>query len=350
MKHTPDNPPTNQLGSGITESRVVEAVERSGYPLQVHVAAILRSTVGPCIEPFGVLEEWSYLDRDSGELRNVDLHAELRLHEWDPQPRVRPKLNVLIECKQSQLPYVFFLSPGNVVGVDFPVVAGLRKDRIVAISDDDPSSWNLTVMHALDLHEDPYQVTPPFCHTLSKCVRKGSDVELSGSEAYNSLILPLVKALHHFKHTQTSVETAWYWDAHLAIGLGVLDAPMVAVNVENGPPVFTAMPWVRALRHEYQDKTEHSERNRIWILDIVHRDYFASYLSDHLLPFAGRFAQRILRHPTELATGAAFVPGMGANGWNAIEQRMQPRSRAAGTARTLAIGRSIAKLFRRMSD
>jgi hypothetical protein len=199
---------------------------------------------------------------------------------------------------------------------------------------------------------DPYQVTPPFCHTLSKCVRKGSDVELSGSEAYNSLILPLVKALHHFKQTQAPPKTAryWYWDAHITIGLGVLDAPMVAVNVENGPPVFTAMPWVRVLRHEYQDKTAHSERDRIWMIDIVHKDYFASYLNDHLLPFAERFAQRVLRHPTELATGAAFVPGLGANAWNSIEQRMQPRSLVAGTARSLAIGRSIAKLFRRMPD
>jgi hypothetical protein len=41
------------------------------------------------------------------------------------------------------------------------------------------------------------------------------------------------------------------------------------------------------------------------------------------MPFAESFAERVLRHTDELATGRAFVPGMGANCWREVESRMK---------------------------
>ena len=192
MDQAHDNPASNQIGPGLTEADVLSAVDRSGYPLQTVVADLLRPTLG-------VHEEWSYIDRNTKELRSVDLHANLRLHHWNPQPRVRPQLDLLIECKKSQLPYIFFLSRNAPYFLGFPIVAGLARDKIEITTDDDPSTWMLTVTDALGLESDAFLAEPAYCHTLSRCVRKGSELELSGSDAYNSLVLPLVKALHHFK-------------------------------------------------------------------------------------------------------------------------------------------------------
>ena len=197
MNQGPNNPTANQLGAGISEDQIRGAVEKSGYPLQTIVGDLLRFKPVADDANFQVQEEWSYLDRDTKELRTVDLLAELRLHDWELQPRVRPHLSLLIECKQSSLPYIFFETSRTPLLIDFPTIAGLREDKIVLTSDDDPSSWTYTVPYALDLDEDPFQSALRTCHTLSKCVRKGSDVELSGSDAYNGLILPLVKALQH---------------------------------------------------------------------------------------------------------------------------------------------------------
>lgn len=335
MDHAPNNPATNQLGPGLTEDQVRVAVERSGYPLQTIVADLLRSKPDANREKFLVQEEWSFVDRDTDELRTIDLLARLQLHDWDPQPRVRPQLSLLIECKQSPLPYVFFQTSGSPWLRDFPTVAGLRDDKIVIVSDDDPSSWTYTVTHALDLERDPFQAAPRFCHTLSKCVRKGSEVELSGSDAYNGLILPLVKALQHFVHAQSPVDTAWYFDCHLTVGIGVLDAPMIGVTVESAGAALVALPWVRVLRHEYAEEAEHFEREHLRVLDVVHKDYLQTYLEGHLMPFADRFAERVLRHTTELATGLAFVPRMGADGWDPVENRMQPRSTTSRLARNV---------------
>lgn len=345
MNYAPHNPRENTLGAGITEDQIISAVAKSGYPLQTIVGDILRSPQPSRERRFSVQEEWSYLDRDTQELRSMDLVAELRLHDWNPQPRVRPQLDLLIECKQSSLPYIFFQTSRRPFLTAFPTVAGLRKDEIIITTDDDPSSWAFSVVRALDLHKDPFQTSPPFCHTLSKCVRKGSDIELSGSDAYNGLVMPLVKAVQHFVQSRTPVDTAWYFDCHLTLAIAILDAPMISITVRGDGPAMTATPWLRALRHEYEPGTDRFRREKVRVIDVVHKEFLRSYLDDHLLPFADRFAERVLWHTTELATGMAFVPHMGASRGESIESRMRPRTPASRLSRSAAIGRTALRLF-----
>lgn len=347
MEQAPNNPTANRLGAGLTEDQLKDAVAKSGYPLQTVVGDLLRSKVVAEDANFQVQEEWSYVDKDSEQLRTIDLLADLVLYDWKRQPRVRPHLNLLIECKQSALPFIFFEGIRTPWLRDFPTIAGLHKDKIVITSDDDPSSWTYSVPHALDLAEDPFQAALRTCHTLSKCVRKGADVELSGSDAYNGLVLPLAKALQHFVRSERPVETAWYFDCHATLAVAIVDAPMISVGTSEAGPTLTAVPWVRVVRHEYDEEAERFDRNQLRIVEVVHKEYFDTYLDEYVLPFAQRFAERVLRHPTELATGVAFVPGMGAHGWDPFEHRMRPRSPKTRVSRVTAIGRNILRLFSR---
>ena len=63
VKVTPPNPPVNSLPAGLAEAAVIDAVARSGYPLQLRVASLLRRL------KFSLDEEWAYVDRDTGGLR-----------------------------------------------------------------------------------------------------------------------------------------------------------------------------------------------------------------------------------------------------------------------------------------
>ena len=201
MKQLPDNPPSNHLGPGLSEIDVSNAVERSGYPLQTVVADLLRES------GYDVQEEWSYLDRDTKELRTIDIFAEKLLFDLEEEvPKVRPTLNLLIECKRSVMPYVFFLSVAKPVLSDFPLIAGLPKPEIMISTDDDASIWVRPVLHALGLESHPFFEQrhpffqyPEYCTTFSKCVRRGSDIELSGSESFHGLVLPILKSAHHFQ-------------------------------------------------------------------------------------------------------------------------------------------------------
>jgi len=339
MEQAFNNPATNILGAGVTESDLASAIRYSGYPLQTEIANSLRSN-------FTVQDEWGYIDRDTRELRTIDIFAQRTLYDiYGEQPRVRPILNLLIECKQSDLPYIFLLSPTQPWLREFPIVAGLAQDEIQVTTNDSASTWNFSPIQLLGLESHRFLHDPIYCYTLSKCVRKGKDLELSGSESYNNLILPIIKALLHFQIAEGPPKTAVYFDAHLALGISVLNAPMVGVRVMDNSNELVLLPWVRVVRHEYFENLERWKRSKHLVVDIVHKDFFQRYLEDHVSPFAKEFATLAIKHQQIFATGAGFASGMETNGWDNIEPRLRPRDMRANTTRAKIILQNILRLM-----
>jgi hypothetical protein len=85
----------------------------------------------------------------------------------------------------------------------------------------------------------------PTCITFSKCVRTGKELSLSGSEAYQSIVLPITKATQYLKKFSRPPSTAYYFDCELVMGLAVIDAPIVGVRVGAKGPKIELLPWVR---------------------------------------------------------------------------------------------------------
>lgn len=339
MKKASGNPTTNELGNGITENHVQHAVFDSGYPLQTTVVNNLLSR-------FQVQEEWSYVDSDTQTIRTLDILASRDLFEFtEPQPRIRPSLDLLIECKKSELPYVFFLTQSKPWVPHFPIIAGLSSEYINLTSDDDPSTWSFRVLHVLGLESHPFlRNAPEFCTTFSKCVRKGKNIALSGSESYNGLVFPILKSLSHFRLVEQPPKTAIYFDCHLVIGLGVLDSPMVGVRIKDNGNEMELLPWVRVVRHQSGDEEDHYHRINIYALDIVHKDFLETYLEKHVLPFANVFSQFALKHQHVLAESRGFVSGLGKDSWHNIEDRLDKFGGEAKTKRYKAIGKKIFSL------
>ena len=312
----PENPPANGLRPGLTAADVLKAIRASGYPLQTLVGADLRR------EGFIVQDEWSFRDRETGQSRALDLLAKRQLaYLPSEESRIRPWLALLVECKQSELPYVFFESSPS-VPAEVVRIAGLKSDSIKIKTDDDRSTWTYPVLHCLGLRTHSFIANAPVgASTFSKCVRKGSEIVLSGSEVYNSVLLPLMSAVEHYVQAAEPLRTAFWFDAALIIGVAVLDAPMVSVSVSPNDTLTRLTPWVRVHRHEAHT----DESGKLYALDFVHKSYFNTYVRDHVTPFARAFEELALRHHHELASGRAFVPGMGANFYIDVEERLQPR-------------------------
>ena len=346
MKESEINPKTNKLGHGVEQEKLEKAIATSGYPLQTVVANLLASN-------FYVQEEWSFIDPDSQETRTIDLLAEKHLYNFEgPQPRVRPTLNLIIECKQSELPYVFFLSHNKPSTPQFPVFAGLASDEVVITSDDDPSSWHFSVLQALEMYNHPFlSDSPEFSSTFSKCVRKGKELELSGSQPYQGLVFPIIKAVSHFKNIESPPSTAMYFDCHLTIGIGVLDSPMVGVRVKEEGHEMILIPWVRVLRHQTPAKGEGKQhRNNTFAFDIIHKDFLPTYISDNLMPFAEKFSELALKHQDVLSSNKGFVSGMGKNSWTDIEKRLEKSKIQHKAKRIKATGKKISDLISGNSD
>ncbi|MDQ3823189.1 MAG: hypothetical protein M3321_08110 [Actinomycetota bacterium] len=301
MDQAVDNPASNILGPGIADADLIEAVRRSGYPLQTVVGEQLQAD-------FRVQDEWGFIDRDTGEARALDLAASKWL--WGPdQPRIRPELNLLIECKQSELPYVFFLRGKGPI-LRSPLVVGGRGTEVTLTTDDDRSSYRLDVLSALGVDGHDFASTPRHAVTFSKAVRKGKGLDLSGSDAYTSLFLPVLKAMLFFEKTHAG-PPKWYSDLHLVVGVGVLDAPIVGVSVANQQPTFELVPWVRALRHESYETTSPFERHRLFAIDIVHSAFLDRYVSEHLIPFARVFGERVIAKQALLLAEKGYARGLG---------------------------------------
>ena len=218
---------------------------------------------------------------------------------------------------------------------------------MVITSDDDPSTWDYSVLQVLELGSHPFLIDQPkFCMTFSKCARKGKDLELSGSAPFLGLVFPLLKALFHFSKVETPPETAWYFDAHLAIGLAVVDAPMIGVHVTEAGNEIELLPWVRVIRHQSSESSDWLHKINANAIDVVHSDYLAQYIKEKLMPFAEEFSKLALKHQHVLAEGKGFVTGMGQNGWTNIEPRLQRAKLKNKAKRYRAIGTNIMRLLK----
>lgn len=321
MEQDRRNTPENVLGPGIGDDELREAVQKSGYPLQTVIANALSA------ERFWVQEEWGYIDEQSGDLRALDIWASKRLYELSrggEQPLVRPTLDLLIECKQSNLPYVFFNSATRPILSHFPYFAGLAQYEIRVSTDDSQSSWTFSMMRALDLQAHPFvRDDVELCTLIARCARKGKTIELTGTDAYQNIVLPLVKALRYFEKQQKPPKTARYFDCHVPLAIAVIDAPMISTRSQDALCSLRLTPWVRVIRNEAVESEDRSERIQTLAVDVVHRSFFRTYLREHVMSFATEFSQRALRHHEEVATGRGFAAGLQTNHMS-IETRLVP--------------------------
>ncbi|MGW2932790.1 hypothetical protein ACWDA7_13200 [Streptomyces sp. NPDC001156] len=76
MEASPGNPEENQLGAGVKEEDLLKAVTPSGYPLQSVAVDSIASKLTSDQQPLQVQEEWSYIDEDTGEFRNLDAYVD----------------------------------------------------------------------------------------------------------------------------------------------------------------------------------------------------------------------------------------------------------------------------------
>jgi hypothetical protein len=271
MRAASDNPSANRLGAGVDESALKAAISASGHPLQAAVIDCLTDVLSSR-GLFFAQEEWSYVDADSGESRAIDALAELTMWKNDSKgmnPRIRPVLNLIIECKQSELPYVFFLRD-DVVLPDYPRIAALPHDEIVCTTDDDPSTYTFSILDALGVGFHPFVTSScPTAISFSRVVRKGKDLMVTGEESYRGLTLPLLKATDHLVASSRPRRSRYFFDARLVISLAVIRAPIVGVSREDNSDNLEAIPWVRVHHLQPPEKRDQSIA-RIQAFDVVH--------------------------------------------------------------------------------
>jgi hypothetical protein len=302
MTETHDNPESNRLQAGVTAEDLEAAVRSSGYPLQRVVAQELLCD-------FRVTEEWGYLDRESKEHRTLDVFGFRLLSETTG---LRLSTVLLVECKRSDLPHMFFEAAAPEVPREFPVVAGLRG-RAPELHVDGAGFRPVPVAEFMRLADFAFvsQSPPVVCNSFAKVERKGKGLDLSGATPFNQVVLPLVSALQHLINQYKSAGSRDPVPACLALPICVIDGPMVLVQGGPVDPRIAMCPWIRVVRQEAVEES-HWMSCRYYVVDFVHRAYLQTFLRDHLLPFVDQFAERALAQEQLLRAGKASVPNFDA--------------------------------------
>jgi hypothetical protein len=305
MRHVKDNPRSNKIPAGIKEEDLADAISRSGYPLQTVISNRLKEL------SFLIEEEWTYIDSESEQEkeRNLDIFASKPLWDYERmkhKPIIEPRLNLLVECKRSDSPYLFFLSSGKID--TFPNFTGLKKEHLSVHSE--AGRMDFPYSTALSLRLLPFiKNKDEVCMTFSKCVEGGKKrLTLTGEEPYNAIVKPLIKAIKYYQSKEKAKSTYRYFKFHLIVGLVIIDAPMIEVKVGKKRNVLRLSPWVRVNRRTSREPGD----NRIILdegfsFDVVHKDYLDKYINRHLLPFANEFARLVRKHEGELVSGESYL-------------------------------------------
>ncbi|WFE25777.1 hypothetical protein O7623_20720 [Solwaraspora sp. WMMD791] len=309
--------PYAELPGGMTEADLLQAVMHSGYPLQTAVADALQRLLDG-IGNYGALqEEWAFIDSESGQTRSIDVFFETSLYRrkngFEDRIPVHPSLNLLVECKQSKLPYIFFVRPTPPEQVySFPEIAGLRSPDIEFFFQEDGAftggSYFMSLHDVFYAWEDEFFDSPaPFALSLSKVAHKsGGKIELTGEDAYRALTLPLMKAADHLIDRCRPTEDTEGLACRFLVCLAVLRAPMFSVMRVDGEDHMAAIPWVRAVRLEPpQDAKSRSPHSIVRYFDVVHE----SYLDDYLTRLSQAFlmlGERIVAGADVIAAGRAI--------------------------------------------
>jgi hypothetical protein len=312
MREDPSNPTRNCIPQSIDEAGLVQAIETSGYPLQGIVASKLKSQ-------FQVTEEWGYIDQDSEEHRSLDVLAYRRLQS-DKGDSIQPGLQLLIECKRSIHPFVFFKTVTDWSNPQFPSIVGIPNGLVSIEEKARKKSAHVPGFFALGIKELDFIASgPPKCAAFSKAIPSGKKVELSGTDPFNSIMLPLVKSLRHAIQLH-KVAQRGNLSPTLILCVSVLDAPMLLVESpeQASDPILT--PWLRVFRQEANTDPKSLTLFRFYAVDVVHIDAFDKVVQEHLIPFAEEFGRRVI-HLGKILTDGEEVPNFDDWQWDQIRPK-----------------------------
>lgn len=294
-----NEPSELHLPQGIDEEKLTAAVVTSGYPLQTVVALTLS-------KDFTVVEEWGYVDRASGEHRALDLFAH-RPFPGDAGAQVHPSVSLLIECKQSSLPYVLFGSAIQRLPAAFPAVIGVSRRHFrhqVATSyrEVEPAEFFRSIDYPFVFDG------PPLVASLSRAERRGKGFELSGETPYRNTVLPLVSALQGLRESRSrSISAGDHVFPAITVCIAVIDAPLVLARGTPESPELSTISWARVVRQEVAVDHGKWER-RHYAIDVVTRPFLQEFIDGHLIPFAEGLAARMTGAQAVTISGLLDLP------------------------------------------
>lgn len=252
-----------------TELQIKEAVNNSGYLFEQQIGYELKK-VGYLVTP-----NYNFEDIDTGESREIDLHAIIGHISKDEDVFIEQLL--LIECKKTSNSMVFFSKPEyerirflneyfEIVGAPESINAGDDKgvlgiERYLSFS-------NLS--HRFKIRDTSSQ----FCMIMPK----GKIWEAKHEHIYNGMIVPLIKCLSHERKDYRSTISKDFIQLRIIYPIVIVDSFLYMMNSETNE--LKKKKWILFYR-DYESKNVKITSK----IDFVRHKFLSEYLKNIKISF-----------------------------------------------------------------
>jgi len=252
---------------------IKQAIEdTSGYPYELEIVRRVEAyeKYGYWVEP-----NYSFEDHDTGEARELDLHA-IKAEVISLKRSEFAFMVILGSCKANKNPYVFFTREPPLPGVrthsDVPIAGGpleiyKEKDESEAIE------WYFQLHDFLHIAKMEI-VSSQFC----ELVWKNTKWEVQSEAIFKNTFIPLIKAMFReideYNEDYVPDKKTLSTDYQLYYPLLVLRGPMFEYYMPpSGPAQLRKANHILFIRH-YSSRTVKCH----FAIDVIHESYLERYL------------------------------------------------------------------------
>jgi hypothetical protein len=273
-----------------TPEQILSALDQSGYLFEQKVADSFEQL------GFHVETSWAFLDEDQEKSRELDAKAIKRvLH--DEIAKFSIFIELLIECKAYENPMVFLQRPKNQRELEYPnpreYVFPIKsyKKQITENSYQEVQSFQ-----HLSLRDNHYYYHENLKATqFSKIVRKGKEWGANHDGIYDSILLPLSKALDCERAEALKLNTGEGWKyIWLIFPVVVLRDGLLTLDISKTERKLESKGRVSFVRH-----IESGNAKGFYLTDFITYAHIGDYVEKEIKPFYERTIELYKQKPSE---------------------------------------------------
>jgi len=289
----------------ISKEKILQCIKKSGYPFEQIVASCLEE-----VKWYPTLN-YAFTDFETTVSREIDVLAEKHiwiesLSKQQNQPLVRLNAELLIECKQTKSPLVFFCRPKQISDFfctpnnEIVQYSGI-KSEVVVKPRNERDTYSFTASQFLRFGKlSHYSKSKEKATQFCKIYWKGKDLRADHAEVYQSFIVPLIKAVAYQKMLRRPKPTWRYFDMYLHYPIMIVKGDIFKVDSECKS--IEGVNHVELVRNYYSAKI-----GGTYHIDVVSESYFRKFVDDVLMPSIKTMEKEVRKRDKALAKGEMRV-------------------------------------------
>lgn len=287
------------MSSQPTDKEIIEAIQQSGYLMEQNIASSIEAL------DYHVETNYAFQDLDESISRELDVRA-IKKITLNEEKEIYLFVELLCECKNNQNPFVFIGRKKNKKDAHpdpkeyiFP---HQKYSRLFKKNGYEMVQL-IPAFQRLELNDHHYYyATKEKAVQFCKIIRKGKNWTASHAGTYDSLLLPMAKALQVRSkevkkiNNQTNKEKyIWLFFPIIVLNSDIfyLDSHKEEIALENKKFVT----FVRDLDAENIKGT--------FVVDFVTADYVAEFISNNIEKFTQRLAEIATNNPEFIINSAS---------------------------------------------